>query len=193
MNKIIAYINNLDKKNFIMLLGSIFILIFIVIYYINNYFAPKELKINSEKQELIKKISKLQRMSNKILVFKQKNKLLKTRLFNMKKDLRYLLSEIYSSNVLIIDNKKFLKILHNFIKAGAKINASFKIRKNNSLDKYKIYISGRTSVSKFFDLTNFLKVIQSSKAIINIKTFNAFKNKDNFINYEMNLTIWSFK
>jgi len=192
MNKITEYLNNLDTKNFVMLIISVIILSFIVVYYLNDYFSSEEKLLSKKKIELIKKIDKVKKGNLQISKLKQKNKLLKTKLVNLQKDLRYLLSEIDSSEVLNVDNKKFLFILHNFIQSGANVNASFKIKENKSLEKYKFNITGRTSVAKFFDLATFMKTIQFQKAIININEFNVIK-KNNYINYDMNVSIWSFQ
>jgi len=192
MNKIIEYINDLDKKNFIMLIISIFILIFLIIYYLNDYFMAKENVIINKRRELIIKISKIKRETNQIKKLKQKNQLLNTKLFNLQKDLKYVLSEIDSSKILIVNDKKFLNILHKLIKLGSNINASFEINESKSLEKYKLYITGKTKTLKFFDLTSLLKAIQSPKAVVSINKFSALKNKDD-INYEINVSIWSFR
>jgi len=192
MNKIIEYINDLDKKNFIMLIVSIFILIFLIIYYLNDYFMAKENVIINKRRELIIKISKIKRETNQIKKLKQKNQLLNTKLFNLQKDLKYVLSEIDSSKILIVNDKKFLNILHKLIKLGSNINASFEINESKSLEKYKLYITGKTKTLKFFDLTSLLKAIQSPKAVVSINKFSALKNKDD-INYEINVSIWSFR
>ena len=192
MNNLKEYIENLDKKNFIMLVVSILVLWFIAIYYLNNIFTKNKQTLFRKKMELLKKIEETRILDNKIVKIKNKHKILKTKYQNLSSDLIYLLSEIESSDVLMIKNSKFLKILHNYIAIGANVNASFKIKQVNKLNKYNIEISGNFSPIKFLDFAYFIKTIESPKAIITINNLNVFKFK-NKIFYDFNVTIWSFR
>ena len=192
MNSIKEYIENLDKKNFVMLIVSILILCFIIIYYLNDFFSKKEKFLFKEKIEVVKKIRETRILNNKIIQIKKRHKLLKTKYKNLNNDLTYLLSEIESSNVLTIKKLKFLKILHNYINVGANINASFDINQTKNLNKYNINIKGNFKPDRFLSFAYFIKTIEKPKAIITINDLQVLKNKENII-YDMNISIWSFK
>ena len=192
MNNIKDYVENLDKKNFIMLIVSILILCFIIVYYLNDFFSKKEKLLFKEKIELIKKIRETRILNSKITNIKKRHKLLKTKYNNLNNDLVYLLSEIESSNVLIIKKVKFLHILHSYINIGANINASFDINQTKKLNKYNINIKGDFISDKFLNFAYFIRTIEQPKAIITINNLQILKNRNNII-YDMNVSIWSFK
>ena len=192
MNKITEYFENLDTKNTVMLVLSVLIVCFIAIYYLNDYFDKKESVLFREKINILKKIRKINSLNNKIMKIKNRNKQLKTEYKDLNSDLIYLLSVIDSSNVLKIDNKKFLKILHSYIKSGTGVNASFDIDKTKKPNKYLLNISGWYNVEKFFDFAYFLKQIESPKAIVTVEDINISKKKDKVF-YDMSVNIWSFK
>lgn len=192
MNKITEYFENLDKKNMIMLILSVLIICFIAVYYLNEYFSSQENKILSKKIKLVKKIRELSIINDKILKIKKRNKELKTVYVNLNSDLKYILSLIDSSFVLKTDDKKFLKILHSYINIGTNVNASFDINETKSLKKYILKIVGVFYADKFFNFTNFLKQIETPKAIITVDDINLSKKK-NKIDYKINVTIWGFE
>ncbi len=186
------YIKNLDRKNFILLILSVIIMAFMAFYYLHNYFYNKKIKLQNQKIEILKKIRQINLAKKELISLKNQNKILKTKLYNLKKDLKYLLSEIESSDVLNVDKEHFLKILHNMITSGANINASFLIKENKPLKKYLVFIKGSCSLDKYFNFVEFIKTIEANKAIIEINNFKAFRDKKN-INYNLDVLIWSFK
>lgn len=192
MNKITEYFENMDTKNTAMLVLSVLILSFMAVYFINDYFSTQENRLFKQKIDLAKKIRKLNFLNDEILKIKKQNKKLKTVYVNLNNDLKYLLSVIDSSCVLKTDDKKFLKILHLYIASGTNVNASFDINETKSLKKYLLKIKGSFFSDNFFDFTEFLKQIESPNAVVSIDEINLSKKK-NRIDYNMDVTIWSFE
>ena len=191
-NRLIEYFDEQDTKHLIMLVVSVLIACGVGIYYLNDYFAPREEKLFDKKIKLIKKIKDMRNLSFTIIHIKRENKLLNTKLHNLNSDLKFLLSEIEISNI-DVNNQIFLNILHNYIKKGTLINASFNIKNiSKGLDKYHLNITGGFDAVNFFNFANFLKTLQSFNAIVSINSLNLEKN-NNIINYDINVSIWSFK
>ena len=192
-DKLISYFEQQDNKNLIMLILSVLIAMGIAIYYLNDYFSQQNSLLENKKIKIYKKIKKIRNLNSSLGALKHKNRILKTKFKNLSSDWKFLLSEIETSDFLIVDNEKFLKILHNYIKMGTKVNASFEIENNNKkLNRYNMSIKGDFKPNEFFNFTDFIKTIQSPKAIISINSLNVKKDSD-IIDYDMNVSIWSFK
>lgn len=192
-DKLISYFEQQDNKNLIMLILSVLIAMGIAIYYLNDYFSQQNSLLENKKIKIYKKIKEIRNLNSSLGALKHKNRILKTKFKNLSSDWKFLLSEIETSDFLIVDNEKFLKILHNYIKMGTKVNASFEIENNNKkLNRYNMSIKGDFKPNEFFNFTDFIKTIQSPKAIISINSLNVKKDSD-IIDYDMNVSIWSFK
>ena len=193
MNRLIEYFENLDFKNFIMLILSVLIASFIAIYYINDAFSQEKELLNSKKIEVLKKLKEVRNLNSNLAALKRKHKILKTKYKNLSSDYKFLISEIESSDVLVVDKKKFLKIFYDYLKHIKGLNANFEEGISSvGLDKYNLHITGSFRPSEFFEFCDFLKTLQTPKAIISINNLSVFRQND-LIKYDMMVTIWSFR
>ena len=192
MNRLNNYLENLDRKNKVMLYLSVVILCFIVGYFIyENILIPKENLFFSKKIGLIKKIRKIHSNNNMVKKVKKIYKIKKMKLVSSKEDLRYLKALIGSSQKLYVDKKEYLKITDGYLKEGSNLNASFEFNQTDGLDKYNIDISGCFKPYKYFYFVNFLKTLQAPKAIITVNNMDLNYTKN--VNYKIDLSVWSLK
>jgi len=118
-----------------------------------------------------------------------KNKKLKIN--SLREDLNYLNALIYSVSKININKKRYLNIIDNYLQIGSSLNASFKFNQTKKINKYNIYISGKFLPEEYFIFVKFLKILQNPKAIVTINNLNL--NYKKYINYDINLSIWSIK
>jgi len=192
MNRLNEFLENLDKKNLIMLYVSILIICFIIVYYVyQDILLPKKELLTNQKISLIKKIRELRNKPEIITVLRRKYKNKKIKVNEAKEDLRYLKELIYSTPRLNISQKEYLNILDKYIQIGSNINASFIFNETKKLNKYNIEINGKFSPVNYFEFVKFLKTLQKPNAIVTIN--DLLLNYDNVVNYDINLSMWSFK
>jgi len=188
-----GYLDSLDKKNLIMLYSGILILFFIIGNFIySNYILEEKVKLDAKKKEILKKLSEVRGYRSVIDRDRKKYLKQKSLLASLEEDLKYLNSVIVTSKRLYIDKKKFLDILNNYLKIGAYLDASFELNTSKSLSKYNLVISGNFNSDKYLEFVNFLRVIESAKAIITINKC-SLKEEKNRVYYNLKVSIWSIK
>lgn len=192
MNKIKDYLENLDTKNLIMLYLSILILFFIMGYFIyQKIIFPKKQQLINQEISLIKKIREVKSNNYEVIKLKKIYKNKKLKINSLREDLNYLNALIYSVPKININKKRYLNIIDNYLQIGSSLNASFKFNQTKKIDKYNIYISGKFLPEEYFIFVKFLKILQNPKAIVTINNLNL--NYKKYINYDINLSIWSIK
>ena len=192
MNRFSEYLENLDKKNLVMLYLSVIILFFIMGFFAFNYFfLPQKKEMVNRKVSLIKKIKKIKFNNGSVIVLKKQYKKEKLKINSLQEDLNYLNSLIYSAPKIYVNQKKYLNIINKYLEIGSLLNASFEFNQTNQLNKYNMDITGNFLPDEFFMFVKFLKILQEPKSIITINDLEMnYKNK---INYDINLSIWSIK
>ncbi len=192
MNKINEYLENLDKKNLIMLYLSILILFFIIVYFVyENMILPKKMRLIDNKISIIKKIRLLNNNESKLILLKKKYKKEKIKLNSLKEDLKFLNAVVYSSKRLNVNKYKYLNIINKYLQMGSNLNASFVFNRLNALNKYNISVYGNFSPDDYFIFVKFLKILQQPNAIITINDMKLNYKKN--VHYDINLSIWSIK
>ncbi len=192
MNKIKDYLENLDTKNLIMLYLSILILFFIMGYFIyQKIIFPKKQQLINQEISLIKKIREVKSNNYEVIKLKKIYKNKKLKINSLREDLNYLNALIYSVPKININKKRYLNIIDNYLQIGSSLNASFKFNQTKKIDKYNIYISGKFLPEEYFIFVKFLKILQNPKAIVTINNLDL--NYKKYINYDINLSIWSIK
>ena len=192
MNRLNEYFENLDKKNIIMLYVSIIILFVTIGYYIyQNYFLPQKEDLEGKRISLIKKFEKIRSNNDTIVMLRRNCKKEALKINSLKEDLKYLKELVYSTPKIDITKRKYLNIINEYLKKGSNLNASFEFNNTDKLNKYNMYISGNFLPDEYFMFVEFLKTLQRPKAIITINRLDI-KYK-NYVNYEINLSIWSLK
>lgn len=182
MNKIEEYFNSLKPKEFIYLLVSIPIIIFVVYY---NFIYPtinKEI-INLHKQEKSKK-KELISVSSKIRHLKSIAHTLKPtekKLENLKEDYKYIKYNLYTLKSIKLDNSKIYMILSNLLNKAniLKLNVSFNIKWNQEFPPFSEVISLEIDGSgDYINILKYLQYIENMKAINYVKDIQIFVNKD---------------
>jgi len=195
MNSIENYLQTLDKKNLIMLYLSV-VVVFLIIYYNFNYsYLNEKIKTGSDKIALLKsKYAKNEIYEKKLARLKKLTQSLKKENLSLSEDLRYLNVLIKTSDVLHINDRKFLNILEEVLfKASINdIQASYTISKE--LNDYKIYqidINGTFDASEFGNFNEFIKNMESVKSINEIKFLKFYLNKDKKnVYFEIKYYLW---
>ena len=186
------YLENLDKKNLIMLYIAMLIVVFMMGNFLYSSFIEEEkANLDLKKKEIYKKLSKIRGYKKVINSSKEKYLKQKSLLAALEEDVRYLNSVIYSSNRLYIDDKKYLSILNNYLQIAPLINASFEFNvTKNDVKSYNIYIDGNMSVDDYFKFVSFIKELEKADAIVTIDSLvlNRIKNS---VYYDINVSIWS--
>ncbi len=192
-NKIEEYLNDLDKKNLIMLYASV-IIMFFIIYYNYNYSVLSEEIISYDN-----KISKLQQnlkhnISNKKELVSLKKMMIELKKENvsLKEDLKYLSMLVKTSKILYINDEKFLDILNYILQkaVNSNIKASYTLNvQTEKFKKYLIKIKGVFKAKQYIDFYNFIKSIESIKAVKVISNIKLEKKEN--IEFEIKVLFWS--
>jgi len=194
INKIEDYLNNLDKKNLILFYLLSAILIGLIYYSFNYSILEDKIKqYNYQIESLEKKIRDNNSLTAKLEQLEKTIKILETKNFSLKEDIKYLNMLIKSSNIFNINEKKFFIILKNILQKGVdnNIKASYRIEISaNKLKVYSIYISGKFSKENFFNFFNFIKDLESIQNIKKIQNLSITK-EDNFIKFSLTIDFWS--
>ena len=194
ISKIEDYSNSVDKKNLILcyLLSTILIGL---IYYNFNYsiLDEKIQKYNYQIKYLENIIKDDKSFNSKLKQLKKSIKILKTKNFSLKEDIKYLNALINSCNMFNINEKKFFTILKDILQKAVdnKIKASYKIKID--IDKFKVYsihIDGGFNKEDFFNFFDFIKNLESIKNIKKIEKLLITK-KDNSIKFFLIINFWS--
>ena len=192
MNAFNEYLENLDRKNLVMLYLSVVILFFILGYFIfENILLPQKQQLINKKISLIKKIKKIKFNNDSVIILKKQYKKEKLKINSLQEDLNYLNSLIYSSPEIYINQKRYLDIINKYLELGSTLNASFEFNQTNKLNKYNVHITGYFLPDKYFVFVKFIKLLQKPKAIITINDLEL--NYNSKVDYDINLSIWSIK
>ena len=192
MNRIKEYLENLDNKNLIMLYLSVLILFIIIGYFVyQKIIFPKKQQLINQKISLITKIREVKSNNYEIIKLRKIEKNKKLEINSLREDLNYLNALIYSAPKININKKRYLTLIDNYLKIGSNLNASFKFNQTKKINKYNIYISGKFLPEEYFTFVKFLKILQNQKVIVTINSLNLDYEK--YVNYDINLSIWSIK
>jgi aspartyl/asparaginyl beta-hydroxylase (cupin superfamily) len=196
MNRIEEYLDSLDKKNLFMLYFSIVILAAIFYYYVNIGIFGKKIEENNLKIDSLEmKLTKNRTLEKKVAKLKKEYKLYQQKLLSSKEDLKYLSLLIATSDVLKINDKKFIEILNRILDAGIEnaIAPSYEI--TTSDDKFKKYVI--TLKGNFYpeEYRNFMNYISEIEKINSIKTFDfaSFKEDNATVSFRMKIIFWGIK
>ena len=196
MNRIEEYLDSLDKKNLFMLYFSIVILAAIFYYYVNIGIFGKKIEENNLKIDYLEmKLTKNRTLEKKVAKLKKEYKLYQQKLLSSKEDLKYLSLLIATSDVLKINDKKFIEILNRILDAGIEnaIAPSYEI--TTSDDKFKKYVI--TLKGNFYpeEYRNFMNYISEIEKINSIKTFDfaSFKEDNATVGFRMKIIFWGVK
>ncbi|GAB6045833.1 hypothetical protein JCM11957_14310 [Caminibacter profundus] len=197
MNRVEKYLQELNKKNKILLYISIIILGFIIYYNFNySYLNEKYEKLHSQVNALYKKVNiSFYDLQNKLKNLKQTYKLQYQKNSSLQEDYRYLKVLINTSEVLTLNEKKFFSILETILKMSSQkgINSSYEIEQNKKdLLIYKVKIYGNFAVNNFLNFLEFVKTIEKIKAIKKISNLKL-EYKDQEIKFDMICEFWSIK
>jgi len=197
MNRVEKYLQELNKKNKILLYISIIILGFIIYYNFNySYLNEKYEKLHSQVNALYKKVNiSFYDLQNKLKNLKQTYKLQYQKNSSLQEDYRYLKVLINTSEVLTLNEEKFFSILETILKMSSQkgINSSYEIEQNKKdLLIYKVKIYGNFAVNNFLNFLEFVKTIEKIKAIKKISSLKL-EYKDQEIKFDMICEFWSIK
>jgi hypothetical protein len=179
-----------------MLYFSIVILAAIFYYYVNIGIFGKKIEENNLKIDSLEmKLTKNRTLEKKVAKLKKEYKLYQQKLLSSKEDLKYLSLLIATSDVLKINDKKFIEILNRILDAGIEnaIAPSYEI--TTSDDKFKKYVI--TLKGNFYpeEYRNFMNYISEIEKINSIKTFDfaSFKEDNATVGFRMKIIFWGVK
>lgn len=194
MNRLEEFLQNLDKKNKIMLYLSVVIIGVIVYYNFNYSFLSSKIDENEEK---IKKLEQnynfsIKNYNFKLAKLKKEYKSLLAIENEKLQDLEYLNKKINLS-ILNIDDKKFYSLLEKILSKSYDDGLTPDFYINQNIDKFKkftIDINGSIGVCEERNLFNFIKYLESRKYVVNISKFKLDNNRSN---YYIKYNIWGLK
>jgi len=195
MNRLEKLLNDLDKKNLIMLYASIFIAFFVIYYNYNYEILYNE--INQNENQIVKlkrELVNINSYSRKISKYKKELEILKKNNISLQEDLKYLRILIKTSPILLINEIKFLDIIKNILQSATDndIKATYEINRN--FDKYKIYtinVTGEFSNKNFFSFHNFIKDIEKMNIISKVENLEFLYNgSENNVKFKFIYNIW---
>ena len=194
VSKIEDYLNNIDKKNLILLYLSGVLLIGLIYYNFNYSILDDKIKqYNHQIESLEKKIKDNKFLNTKLKQLEKNIKMLEVKNSSLKEDIKYLNMLISSSSIFNINEKRFFTILKNILQRAVdnNIKASYKIEISaNKLKVYSIYISGEFNKEDFFDFFNFVKNLESIKNIKKIQNLLITKENES-IKFSLIINFWS--
>jgi len=194
MNKLEEFLEQLDKKNKIMLYMSV-VIAAITLFYNFNY---SSLRVQIEQND--KKISKLNKevhfslnhYSIKLANLKKISKKLVLKENEKLQDLDYLNRRVALS-ILNVDDKIFYSILEDILSKTSSLNLtpSFSIDKNiTKFNKYQIKINGLVQNCAEEKLFKLIKILESRRYVNSINEFFIDRNNST---YYIEYNIWGIK
>ncbi|WP_024787669.1 MULTISPECIES: hypothetical protein [unclassified Lebetimonas] len=194
MNRLEEFLQNLDKKNLLLLYLSVFI-IGIIIYYNFNYNVLSS-KID-ENSRLIGDLENkanvsLKKYNTKLAKLKKEYRNLKIKEYSKLQDLDYLNKKIDLS-ILNINDKNFYSLLENILYKSSvlNLNPNFYISKNNNNFKiYNIEINGTLGYCNERNLFNLIKFLESQKYVNSVESCYIDENRSNFY---IKYNVWGLK
>ncbi|WP_024791863.1 hypothetical protein [Lebetimonas sp. JS138] len=194
MNRLEEFLQNLDKKNLLLLYLSVFI-IGIIIYYNFNYNLLSS-KID-ENSRLIGDLENkanvsLKKYNTKLAKLKKEYRNLKIKEYSKLQDLDYLNKKIDLS-ILNINDKNFYSLLENILYKSSvlNLNPNFYISKNNNNFKiYNIEINGTLGYCNERNLFNLIKFLESQKYVNSVESCYIDENRSNFY---IKYNVWGLK
>jgi uncharacterized protein YlbG (UPF0298 family) len=194
MNRLEEFLQNLDKKNLILLYLSVFI-IGIIIYYNFNYNVLSS-KIDENSQligDLENKANvSLKKYNTKLAKLKKEYRNLKIKEYSKLQDLDYLNKKIDLS-ILNINDKNFYSLLENILYKSSvlNLNPNFYINKNiNNFKIYNIEINGTLGYCNERNLFNLIKFLESQKYVNSVESCYIDENRSNFY---IKYNVWGLK
>ncbi|WP_457565042.1 hypothetical protein [Caminibacter sp.] len=197
MNRFEEYLNGLDKKNLFMLYFSIIIAAGIFYYYVNYSVFSQKIEENQNKiSSLSFKLRDIRALEMKIKRIKKEYKKYQEKILSKKDDLKYLKLLIATSDVLNLNDEKFVKILNSILNAGIYngINPSYEIEKKQ--DNFKIFtltLKGSFSPDEYKNFYNLIKAIEGIRAVKNFENAKIVFDKNASVNYKLKVNFWGVK
>ena len=185
--KIESYLNSIKSKEFIYLLLSIPIIVFIVY---DNFILPK---LENETKKLIKieklNNNKLEKIISEIRNLKNLDKILpplEQQLQNDKEDYKYIKYALYDTPIILLNNSNFYKNLSKILDMSKKLNLNISTTIDNSQKHppFNSYIVMNIKGSgKYLDIINFIRYIESIKLISYLDKINIALSLKKHFNY----------
>lgn len=194
-NRIVEYINGLDRRNLLMLYMSLIILA--VIFYLNineSIFSNKIEQNHGTILKLKKALKSNKILEKKILKLKKEYKGIQKNIFALQEDIKYL-KILISTSLMSLNDKKFIGFLKTILDISVEngLNSSYSISKEkDKLIQYTIFLNGNFEKERYRDFVKFIQEIEKLKVI---KTINqsTISDVNGILNYKIIINFWGIE
>ena len=196
MSRLIDFLENLDRKNLILLYLSILLLGVVVYINFNMKFLSDKIGYYDSqirKYQKLKNQKYIASLENEYVNLQKEEKKLINIKFQKEEELKRINTLINTSPILYINDNEFAKILKSILYNSSKYNVKISLNiqsDDKDFKTYKIFVTGESA--SVYNLYQFIKSIEAIRKIKEITTLKATKIKDG-VSFDFILEFWSYR